>query len=130
MQELDTMTDLILLDVHGNANSVSVAEILHMGLAKAETDLLFRKALLEDEGKGPRDHLVEMAMLDWKDVDFPDLVGLRSYPKLGPYKESKKGEDTSWKLAQHFQHASICKDRIDIALAELFWRTVHYFPHL
>jgi hypothetical protein len=38
-------------------------------------------------------------MLDWKDVDFPDLVGVHSYPKLGPYEESKKGEDTSWKLA-------------------------------
>jgi hypothetical protein len=48
MQELDTMTDLILLGVHGNTNSVAVAEILHMGLAKAERDLLFRKALLED----------------------------------------------------------------------------------
>ena len=59
-----------------------------------------------------------MAMLDWKDVNFPDLIGVRSYPKLGPYEESKKGDDTSWKLAQHFQHASICKDRIDIALAE------------
>jgi hypothetical protein len=118
MQELDTMTDLIILGLHGNTNISSVAELLRMGLAKAETDLLFCKALFEDEGKGPRDHLMEMAMLDWKDVDFPDLVGIQSYPRQGPYEESKKGEDTSWKLVQYFQHASVYKDRIDIALAE------------
>jgi hypothetical protein len=106
MQELDTMTDLIILGLHSNTNSVSVAELLHMGLAKAETDLLFQKALYEDEGKGPRDYLAEMAALDWQDLDFPDLVGFLSYPKFGPYEESKKGEDTSWKLAQHFQHAT------------------------
>ena len=52
MQELDTMTDLILLGVHGNSNLTSVAELLHMGLAKAATDLLFRNALFEDKGKG------------------------------------------------------------------------------
>jgi hypothetical protein len=96
MQELDTMTDLIILGLHGNTNTSSMAELLHMGLAKAETDLLFRKALFKDEGKGPRNHLMGMAMLDWKDVNFPNLVGIRSYPRQGPYEESKKGEDTSW----------------------------------
>jgi hypothetical protein len=72
MQELDTVTDLIVLGVHGNTNSASVASLLHMGLAKAETDLLFRKALYEEEGKGPQDYLAEMATL-WigKTLIFP-----------------------------------------------------------
>jgi hypothetical protein len=41
--------------------------------------------------------------IDWKDLDFPDIICIRSYPKAGPYEESKLNEDTSWKMAHHFR---------------------------
>lgn len=43
---------------------------------------------------------------------------MRSYPRLGPYEDSKKGVDTLWKLAQHFQTAKMTDDRVDTALVD------------
>ena len=43
---------------------------------------------------------------------------MRSYPKRGPYEESKAGVDNSWKLANHFLVAEQCQDRVRVAHAE------------
>lgn len=53
-----------------------------VALAKAEADLLTRKRLFEEEGQGISDHLFESVEFDWKGLDFPDILGIRSYPRL------------------------------------------------
>ena len=118
MQEIHTSVDLVVLGMHGNTHSESVAHDFRVGLAKAEADLIARKKLFEDEGLGIRDHLFDSVDFDWKGLDFPEILGVRSYPRLGPYEEGKKGEDTSWKLAQHFQTVKMTDDRVDTAITE------------
>jgi hypothetical protein len=118
MQELHTSVGLIVLSMHGNTHSDSVAHDFRVGLAKAEADLLARKKLFEEEGAGVSDHLFDSVSFDWKGIDFPDILGVRSYPRRGPYKESKKGVDTLWKLAQHFQTAKMTDERADTAIVE------------
>jgi hypothetical protein len=118
MQELHTSVDLVVLGMHGNTCTEAVAHDFRVGLAKAEADLLARKKLFEEEGAGVSDHLFESVSFDWKGLDFPDILGVRSYPRLGPYEESKKGVDTSWKLAQHFQTAKMTDERVDTAIVE------------
>ena len=80
--------------------------------------MIARKKLFEGEGEGISDHLFDSVDYDWKGLDFPDILGVRSYPKLGPYEEGKKGEDTSWKLAQYFQTVKMTDERVDTAIAE------------
>ena len=118
MQEIHTSVDLVVLGMHGNTNTDSVAHDFRVGLAKAEADLLMRKRLFEEQGLGTNDHLFDSVDVDWKGLDFPEILGVRSYPRLGPYEEAKKGEDTSWKLAQHFQTVKMTDDRVDTAIVE------------
>jgi hypothetical protein len=118
MQEIHTSVDLIVLGMHGNTYTESVAYDFRVSLAKAEADLIARKMLFEEEGEGISDHLFDSVDVDWKGLDFPDILGVRSYPRLGPYEEGKKGQDTSWKLAQHFQTVKMTDERVDTAIVE------------
>lgn len=118
MQELHTSVDLILFGVHANTNVEAVAAELRKGLAIAEGDALARKKIFDEEGLGTAETLFDALDYDWRDLDFPEIVGIRSYPKAGPYEESKSNEDTSWKLAHHFQVADVCRERVDAALVE------------
>jgi hypothetical protein len=105
--------------MHGNAYTEAVAHDFRVGLAKAEADLLARKKLFEEEGVGVSDHLFNSVGFDWKGLDLPDILGVRSYPQLGPYEESNKGVENSWKLAQHFQTTKMTDERVDTAIVEL-----------
>jgi hypothetical protein len=118
MQEMYTSVDLILLGVHANTNVEAVASELRKGLAIAEGDAFARKKIFEEEGTGISESLFDLLDFNWEDLDFPEIVGIRSYPKAGPYEESRSNEDTSWKLAHHFQVADACRDRVDAALVE------------
>jgi hypothetical protein len=109
---------LILLGVHGNTNSDEVAKELRDGLRKVELDIINRKKLFDIEQDGIRESVFDSIDYDWTKVDFPDILGVRSYPKQGMYEEAKAGTDTSWKLAQHFLMADQSKERVDVALAE------------
>jgi hypothetical protein len=87
----NTNVDLIVLSMHGNTYTDAVAHDFRVGLAKAEANLLARKQLFEEAGEGVSDYLFESVSFDWKGLDFPDILGVRSYPRLGPYEESKQG---------------------------------------
>lgn len=118
MQELHTNVDLILLGVHANTFSESVASDFKAGLIKAEEGAFRRMEMYEQAGAGEYDDVYDLLDRNWKNLDFPEILGVRSYPKQGPYEESKAGSDTSWKLAHHFQSANRCSDRIAVALTE------------
>eukprot|EP00956_Cyclotella_meneghiniana_P008014 scaffold10676_cov49-Cyclotella_meneghiniana.AAC.5 len=118
MQVLHTNLDLILLGVHANTNTESIAHSLREGLKKAEEEVFRRKELYELVGAGRYEDSFEMLDNSWKSLNFPEMLGVRSYPKQGPYEEAKAGEDTSWKLAQHIMTANHNFERIEIALAE------------
>lgn len=118
MQELHTSLDFILLGVHANTHSDIVGTTLRMGLVEAESNALERKQLFESEGLGVAEWNFQNLDKDWKTLDFPEIVCIRSYPKAGPYEESKSNEDTSWKMAHHFQVADVCRARFEAALLE------------
>eukprot|EP00956_Cyclotella_meneghiniana_P022760 scaffold43409_cov41-Cyclotella_meneghiniana.AAC.9 len=118
MQVLHTNLDLILLGVHANTYTETIAYSFREGLRKAEEEVFHRKELYELVGAGRYEDSFEMLDNSWKALNFPEILGVRSYPKQGPYEEAKAGEDTSWKLAQHFMTANHNFERIEIALAE------------
>ena len=49
---------------------------------------------------------------------YPDIRSTTSYPKGGPWEEMKKGADTKWKLAHHFEFPEICEERVKLSVAE------------
>lgn len=118
MQELHTNVDVIILGVHANTYAPEVAKELRIGLMKAELDLINRKKLFDNNETGISEAVFEDVSYDWENLDFPELLGFRSYPKQGPYEEKKDKEDTSWKLAVHIQMADESSERVDVALAE------------
>jgi lipopolysaccharide export LptBFGC system permease protein LptF len=81
MQELHTSMDFILLGAHANTNSEAVARDLRKGMATVEGDALARKMIFEDEGLGVVEANFKYLDFDWKDLDFPEVVCIRSYPK-------------------------------------------------
>lgn len=118
MQELHTSLDLILLGVHGNVNTEEIAKDFRSGLMKTELDVINRKKLFDTEKEGFKESVFDEIQYDWTKLDFPDILGVRSYPKRGPYEESKAGQDNSWKFATHFLVADQCMERVKVALAE------------
>ena len=90
-----TSMDYILLGVHANTNSEAVAKELRRAMAEAETNALERMQLFNEEGLGGAEWYFGFLDKDWKDLVFPEIVCIRSYPKAGPYEESKSNEDTS-----------------------------------
>eukprot|EP00956_Cyclotella_meneghiniana_P005297 scaffold6643_cov38-Cyclotella_meneghiniana.AAC.1 len=118
MQVLHTNLDLILLGVHANTHTETIAHSFREGLRKAEEEVFRRKELYELVGAGRYEDSFEMLDHSWKALNFPEILGVRSYPKQGPYEESKAGDDSSWKLAHHFMTANHNFERIEIALAE------------
>ena len=118
MQVLHTNLDLILLGVHANTHTETIAHSFREGLRKAEEEVFRRKELYELVGAGRYEESFEMLDHSWKALNFPEILGVRSYPKQGPYEESKAGDYSSWKLAHHFMTANHNFERIEIALAE------------
>jgi hypothetical protein len=118
MQEMHTTMDYILLGVHANTQTDIIAKDLRKGMAQAEEDALERKQLFDIEGLGIAEWNFQNLDQDWKGLDFPEMVVIRSYPKAGPYEESKSNEDTSWKMAHHIQVADVCRSRFEAALWE------------
>lgn len=118
IQELYTSLGYVVLGVHANSYSPSVAFDLRRHLMKAEESLLDRKHLFEKDGLGFFELAFDNVDADWRNLDFPEIVGVRSYPKGGPYDPSKRGVDTSWKLAHHFEFAKQCENRVDVAVHE------------
>ena len=76
------------------------------------------RRLYEEEGIGSFDARYETLDKDWKDLVFPDIRSTTSYPKGGAWEETKKGEDSKWKLAHHFEFPEICEERVRLAVAE------------
>lgn len=118
MQEMHTTMDYILLGVHANTHTEVIANDLRKGMAQAEEDALERKQLFDTEGLGIAEWNFQHLDQDWKGLDFPEIVVVRSYPRAGPYEESKSNEDTSWKMAHHIQVADVCRSRFEAALWE------------
>lgn len=53
------------------------------GMATVEGDALARKKIFEDEGLGVAEANFKYLDFDWKDLDFPEVVCIGSYPKAG-----------------------------------------------
>jgi hypothetical protein len=117
IQELHTVNGSILMGVHGSTYAPEPARTFRHHLIKAEKAMLDRKKLYEEEGIGSFDSRYEAADKDWKDLTFPDIRSTTSYPKGGAWEETKKGEDSKWKLAHHFQFPEICEE----SLCNLVW---------
>jgi hypothetical protein len=106
------------MGVHGSTFAPEVAGTFRNHLIKAEEAMLDRKKLYEEEGIGSFDSRFEEVDKDWKDLVYPDIRSTTSYPKGGPWEEMKKGADTKWKLAHHFEFPEICEERVKLSVAE------------
>ena len=65
--------------------------------------MLFCKKLYEEEGLGKFNSKYKELDEDWKNLPFPEICSITSYLKGGAWEETKKGEDTKWKLAHHLE---------------------------
>lgn len=118
IQQLHTVKGFVLMGVHGSTYAPEVAHKFRHYLIKAEEAMLYRKKLYEEEGLGKFDSMYEEYEEDWKMIEFPDIRSVTSYPRGGPWEETKKGEDTKWKLAHHFEFSESGEDRVQLAVAE------------
>ena len=118
IQELYTNMSHVILGMHGNCDSANVANDFRNMLTNAERDLFERKREYYMADEGIYEPAFDDLNDDWERIDFPAILGIRSYPKGGPYEKSTRGEDTSWKLAIHFEYAAKDTDRVYNAIAE------------
>ena len=113
IQELYTILSQVSLGVHANCDPDQVANDFREKLMKVETDIFERKKNWQETNLGFYEPIYDEIKDDWKTIEFPSVLGVRSYPKGGPYEKSKRGTDTSWKLAIHYE---IARTRIGFSL--------------
>lgn len=118
IQEMYTILSCAALGVHANCDPGNVAYDLRCKLWNVEKDILERKKEWYETADGFYEPIFDEIKEDWSKVPFPDILGIRSYPKGGPYEKSKRGVDTSWKLAIHFEWAARHEERILFSMSE------------
>ena len=118
LQELYTVVGMALMGVHGNCWTDAVTLAFRNTLREAETDLFQMKNDFYSGLSTTYDSRCDSLDENWEKVDFPEIVGVRTYPKGGGFEKSTAGEDTSWKMAIHFEYALCHHARVKAALAE------------
>eukprot|EP00956_Cyclotella_meneghiniana_P008542 scaffold11579_cov40-Cyclotella_meneghiniana.AAC.7 len=112
------MIGLIILGVRANTWVESVAYNFRETVREAE-GMLFQMYKEYFDGKRSTLDTACYSLEDsWSHQDFPEISGIRSYPKRGPYEKSEQGTDTSWKMAIHMEYPSADDCRIITALQE------------
>ena len=89
IQELRTVKGLILMGVHGTTFGPAVANDLRLYLGRAEQSLLEQKRAYDEDGMGHFDSRFQELDSHWKDLTFPEIRAITSYPKGGGWEESK-----------------------------------------
>eukprot|EP00956_Cyclotella_meneghiniana_P013587 scaffold19721_cov38-Cyclotella_meneghiniana.AAC.5 len=118
IQELRTMIGVIVLGVHANTWAESVAYHFRETLREAEGQLFEMRKEYYAGTRSTLDTACYSLEESWNHLDFPEISGIRSYPKRGPYEKSERGTDTSWKMAIHMEYPSADDCRIMTALSE------------
>ena len=94
IQELYTVLSCTALGVHANCDPGNVAYDLQCKLWKVEKDILERKKVWYETADGFYEPIFDEIKDDWSKTPFPEILGIRTYPKGGPWEKSKRGEDT------------------------------------
>jgi hypothetical protein len=117
LQELHTTISFCILGVHANVDGPTVVNDLRKHLIKAEKEI-FEEINEWRKGDGFFDSRFDDFEDRWEHQFFPALSSWRGFPKGGPFEETKRGVDTSWKLAIHVSYATADHERVLAAVNE------------
>eukprot|EP00956_Cyclotella_meneghiniana_P011397 scaffold15972_cov73-Cyclotella_meneghiniana.AAC.7 len=118
IQELRPMIGIIVLGVHANTWAESVAHNFRETLREAEGQLFEMRKEYFAGTRSTLDTACYSLEESWSHLDFPEISGIRTYPKRGPYEKSELGTDTSWKMAIHMEYPCADDCRIITAMSE------------